>query len=382
MSRRGENIYKRKDGRWEGRYIKGHIDGKIKYGYVFAKTYKEVKYKLTTIKNSAVPISHENSIEQESIPGDCFSAVAEEWFVSKRPQWKQSSVVKYANILDLYLLPNFADRAITKITRDEIISFSSKLLTDGGVSGKALSPKTITSILSVLKNIFGYAVQTKEYRVADIKSVSVKQSQKPMRILSRVEQQKLSKYLYEDLNDCNLGILVCLYTGLRVGEICALKWDDIFFDEQYLYVHQTMQRLQTKKDEEEVKTAVIISEPKSDCSIRRVPIPDELFVLLKERKGPENAFLLTGMAHSYMEPRTMQNRFKAVIKRCNIYDANFHALRHTFATRCVELGFDVKSLSEILGHASVNITLNRYVHPSMELKQKNMNMLSELFSVK
>lgn len=88
------------------------------------------------------------------------------------------------------------------------------------------------------------------------------------------------------------------------------------------------------------------------------------------------------MVHSYVEPRNMENRFKAVTKECDIHDVNFHALRHTFATRCVELGFDAKSLSEILGHASVNITMNRYVHPSMELKKKNMNLLSELLTTK
>lgn len=90
--------------------------------------------------------------------------------------------------------------------------------------------------------------------------------------------------------------------------------------------------------------------------------------------------MLTGLVHSYIEPRSMENHFKAVTKECAITDVNFHALRHTFATRCIELGFDIKSLSEILGHASVNITLNRYVHPSMELKKKNMNMLSALLT--
>jgi integrase len=202
-----------------------------------------------------------------------------------------------------------------------------------------------------------------------------------MRILSHTEQQRLNRYLYENLSLCNLGILLCLYTGLRVGEICALKWKDIVFEEHYLHVHQTMQRIQ-KKNNGEKKTEILIAPPKSDCSVRNVPIPDEVFRLVAEAKCTADAYFLTGTVHSYMEPRTMQNRFKAAVKACGIGDANFHALRHTFATRCVELGFDVKSLSEILGHASVNITLNRYVHPSMELKQRNMNMFCNLFSVK
>lgn len=308
-----------------------------------------------------------------------FSMIAKEWFSLERPQWKQSSVMKYSNILNAYLLPDFANKKISEITRTEVVAFSSRLLREGGVKRKGLSPKTVTSILSVLKNVFRYAERIKGYPVADIGDIVVKQSQRPMRILSIAEQQKLNKYLCDDLSPCNLGILVCLYTGLRVGEICALKWGDISFDEQYLYVHETMQRIQTNESGAN-KTIIMISTPKSDCSVRRVPLPDNIFMLLKAHRKQNNAYLLSGIVQEYVEPRTMQNRFKAVSRQCNIHNANFHALRHTFATRCVELGFDIKSLSEILGHSSVNITLNRYVHPSMELKQKNMNMLSELFA--
>ncbi len=312
---------------------------------------------------------------------DYFSNIADGWFTLHKPQWKPSSVVKYSNILNLYLLPGFAEKKISEITRDEVIEFSNKMLVTGGVSKKGLSPKTVSGIISVMKNIFEYAAQIKGCSIANIKEIAIKQSYTPMRILSHAEQHKLSVYLCENLTPCNLGILVCLYTGLRIGEICALKWKDIFFEEQYLYVHQTMQRLQTKESTVK-KTAIIVSVPKSNCSIRRVPISDNIFDLLKEKRGHDNAYLLTDSLHNYMEPRTMQNRFKSVVKHCNITNVNFHVLRHTFATRCVELGFDIKSLSEILGHANVNITLNKYVHPSMQLKQKNMNLLSSLFILK
>lgn len=128
------------------------------------------------------------------------------------------------------------------------------------------------------------------------------------------------------------------------------------------------------------KTQVIVQTPKSDCSIRRIPLPREILDLLTSFKMCDEAYLLTGTAEHFIEPRSLSNRFKNVINESGVSDVNFHALRHTFATRCVELGFDIKSLSEILGHASVNITLNRYVHPSMEHKQKNMDMLSELLT--
>lgn len=307
-----------------------------------------------------------------------FRQVAEEWFAFLKPQLKESSIVKYRNILNLYLLPEYGERPIAEIGRSDIMAFGNELLTNGGKKQEGLSPKTVMGIIAVVKSIFGYAAQELEFPVSDIKGVYVKQPQKSLRVLSRLEQQKVNRYLSRNPSLCNLGILTCLYTGLRIGEICALKWGDIRFDEQYLYVHKTMQRLQTLSEEGE-RTAVLISAPKSECSVRKIPIPNELFRLLVDYRRPDEAYFLTGYSERYMEPRTMENRFKLMLSHCGISNAHFHTLRHTFATRCVELGFDVKSLSEILGHSTVNITMNRYVHPSMELKQKNMNMLSELF---
>lgn len=308
----------------------------------------------------------------------CFRQVAEDWFVFLKPRLKESSIIKYRNILNLYLLPEYGERRMSEISRADITAFGNELLTRGGARQKGLSPKTVTGIIALMKSIFGYAVQEMAFPAPDIRGVCVKQPQKPLRVLSRVEQQKLSSYLCRNLSPCNLGVLTCLYTGLRIGEICALQWGDILFDEQYLYVHKTMQRLQTLS-EEGAKTEIRISAPKSECSVRRIPIPGELFRLLVSCRQPDDAFLLTGYPERYIEPRTMENRFKLTLAHCGISNAHFHTLRHTFATRCVELGFDVKSLSEILGHSTVNITMNRYVHPSMELKQKNMDMLSDLF---
>lgn len=381
MPRRGENIYKRKDGRWEGRYIKGHNDGKIQYGYVYARTYNEVKSKLSISVIENISLQKLETGSSYYNKNDSFLEVSERWFEFIKPQLKESSIVKYTNVLKTYLLPEFAKKNISDISRDEINIFCSNLLISGGVRKKGLSSKTVTNIMSVLKNIFKYASQFNNCQVIDIRDVTIRHTQPKMRILTNNEQQKLNDYLYENLNLFNLGILMCMYTGLRIGEICALKWEDIDFDEKFLHVHTTMQRLQNFKNEAK-KTTVVISNPKSDCSVRKIPLPDEIFRMLACFKQPDNTFFLTGNINKFIEPRTMQNHFKSIIKKCGIDDANFHALRHTFATRCVEFGFDMKSLSEILGHASVNITLNRYVHPSMELKQKNMNMMSELMTVR
>lgn len=202
-----------------------------------------------------------------------------------------------------------------------------------------------------------------------------------MRVLSRNEQEELYHYLYTELTPGNIGILISLFTGLRVGEVCALRWEDISFPEQAIYVHQTMQRVQVKNDPNQ-KTKIIITAPKSACSIRTIPIPDLLVPVLELYKTTAIGYVLTNSHQRIMEPRTLQNYFKKALRNSSIKDANFHSLRHTFATRCIELGFDVKTLSEILGHAGVNITMNRYVHPSMELKKENMQRLSLLYAVK
>ena len=312
---------------------------------------------------------------------DSFTFISEEWLQVLSPELKASSIAKYSNTLYSYLIPKFKGQAIAAISRSDVVLFSRELLISGGVKGKGLAPKTVNSILSVLKNIFEYAKREKNFPVAEISDISVKQPQKPMRILSRNEQQRLSQFLLSNLSPCHLGILLCLYTGLRIGEICALKWEDICIAEKYLYVHHTMQRIQIPGMPDK-KTRVAIQTPKSDCSIRKIPIPSEMLQILRLSQKSAGAFLLTGVTHNYIEPRSMENHFKAAAKECKIWNVNFHALRHTFATRCIELGFDIKSLSEILGHKGVNITLNRYVHPSMELKQKNMELLSDFLTTK
>ncbi len=247
-------------------------------------------------------------------------------------------------------------------------------MADGGIKNEGLSSNTISSIISVLKRIFEYADKQLKINMDYFKRLGVKQNFAPIKILTISEQKKLNNYLINNLTPCNLGILMSMYLGLRIGELCALKWCDISFDEHIVSVNKTMQRLQTDENGT-VKTKVIITKPKSLSSDRKIPIPDNIYSLLINMEHCDNTFLLTGEEDKYLEPRTMQNKFKTVLQICKIDNVNFHTLRHTFATRCVELGFDIKSLSEILGHSNVNITLNKYVHPSMTLKQKNMNML-------
>ncbi len=379
MAKRGENIRKRKDGRWEGRYPKGKKNGKPVIGSVFGKTYQETKEKLIQAKATQSRQGKNTELRNKEALSDDFAKAAEEWFESSRPTLKKSSISKYRNVLDKHLLPEFGSRKIVDITRDDVSSFSSRLLSSGGRNGDGLAPKTVSSILSVMKSVMDYVRYVKCVSVIDFKGLGVKQPTKPLRVFSIHEQDTLSEFLLDGITFIKLAVLLCLYTGLRIGELCALKWGDISFAERKLRVTRTMQRIQ-EPDENGHKTQVIIEPPKSDYSIRDIPIPDEVFTILAEMRQPDVCFFLTGQEKVFMEPRTMENHFDAIMEACGISDATMHTCRHSFATRCVELGFDIKTLSEILGHASVAITMNRYVHPSMELKKQNMNKLSPMLS--
>lgn len=381
MARHGENIRKRKDGRWEGRYPKGKKDGKPVTGSVFGKTYQETKEKLITAKAALTNPPKPATAQSETKVPLSFGTAAEEWLNATKPTLKDSTFSRYRTALDRHLFPEFEDKVVTEIRRDDISGFSSRLLASGDDEGKGLAPKTVSAILSVMKNVMDYVRLVKGLTVVSFDGLAVKLPQKQLRVFSLYEQETLNIYLLEDLSPSNLGILLCLYTGLRIGELCALKWGDISFNQQTLHVVRTMQRIQ-KPDGNGHKTQVVITPPKSDCSVRDIPLPDDVFQILTERRQPDGCFFLTGQKESYIEPRTMENRFNKVIEACGITQATVHTCRHSFATRAVELGFDIKTLSEILGHASVAITMNRYVHPSMQLKQQNMNKFCTLLGVK
>lgn len=374
MSKKGENIYKRKDGRWEGRYIKSRTHtGKIVYGYVYAKTYHETKIKLKD-KSSTYDMGTITNTAQ------LFSDLASEWFESIKLHTKTSTQNKYYNMLNNYILPTYRNQTFDAITYEFMENHCKHLLESGGKKGNGLSAKTVSDVLSVIRNISNYANKKGIYIACDTGAIQVKQGTKPMRVLDKTEQNQLCKYILEKPEPCNIGILICLFTGLRIGELCALRWEDVSLPNQTIHIQHTLQRIQTQSDNGP-KTEVIVTSPKSSCSIRTIPIPEEICKILIMHQKSSVGYLLTNDQNKFVEPRTMQNKFKKVLKINNITDTNFHTLRHTFATRCVELGFDVKSLSEILGHATVNITMNRYVHPTLEMKKKNMQRLSYLLAV-
>lgn len=350
MPRRGENIYKRKDGRWEARYVKEiTADGKKKYGSIYADSYKEVKAKQQQC------LLHPTKVVCNSM-NQTVSILISEWLNCIKNQVKPNTYQKYESVCKNHIVNEIGSVLVKLISNYTIINFTNKL------KEKNLSAKSINDILIVLGLALKYAEE--EYELTTPRIRYLKEEKKEMRVLSVDEQLQLTTYLNLNIDIYKFGILLALYTGIRVGELCALQWDDITDD--YIQINKTMTRVKTENGKTEIK----IGSPKSDSSKRLIPTPQCILPLVNQFRN--TGYVLSTDKLDYTEPRLMQIKFEKIIAESGLEKTNFHALRHTFATRCIEAGVDVKTLSEILGHSDVKTTLNRYVHSSFELKQKSM----------
>ena len=294
-----------------------------------------------------------------------FEVVTEEWLKYKKNTVKKSTYYNYSYSVAKYLYPSFAGKNITKIKNYN--NFIEEL-------SDTLSPKTVRDIVTKLKEIINFYEEEHNTKI-NVKKMSLpKINKKEIQILSNKEKQKLEKYCIEQNSLKSLGILICLNTGLRIGEVCALRWENIDFESKKIHIEKTIERIYSK---EENKTIVIIDTPKSITSVRTIPINSKLYNILKQIRGKSKKtdFVLTGSREHYVEPRNYQYHFKEILKRSKVKKYKFHTLRHTFATNCIEAGMDIKSLSEILGHADVSITLNIYVHSSDKAKRKYLEKI-------
>lgn len=363
MAKRGSNIYKRKDGRFEGRVPVGYQDnGKIKYKSVYARTLSEVKEKMSEVHSikQSQPVSAVKLTVREA---------AEQWLSSAKLRVKESSYANYVNIVSKHILPILGGEYMANLTTAKINDFINFKLINGRLNGKGgLSVKSVRDIMTVYRSIETYAAR--EYGLRETNFTMPKTQSKQTTVLTSAERKRLENYLIYNQNKTNIAILLCLFTGLRVGELCGLKWENIDFDNAVLSVKRTVQRVSKNG-----KSQVVIGTPKSKTSVRAVPIPVFVLDILKNFKSCGDFYIITGKSKP-TEPRTMQNRFKSILKLCGIRNVNFHLLRHTYATVCIEKGFDPKTLSELLGHADAAITLNRYCHPSMQIKKDYVSRLS------
>lgn len=313
--------------------------------------------------------------------------ICKEWLNMKRLIVKQSTYAKYDSVVRKHILPELGqiplcrvnssmlnDYAGAKLGREQAIEKDQTEKKHGGMSAK-----TVRDICTILKSIIRYG--EKEYQMSGLVGniVLPKVTAKSKDVLKGAELKKIEKYLRENQNTPRCaGILLCLYTGIRLGEVCALKWEDIDLNRRILSITHTTQRITIPEDGKvhDRKTAVITDHPKSFSSERIIPIPASIYPLIRNLYcGTGNdCYFLTNSKRG-IEPRNYQYFFKKVLRTAGIRAVNFHVLRHTFASRCVEIGMDIKTLSEILGHANISITLNYYVHSSLDLKRRQINRL-------
>lgn len=292
-----------------------------------------------------------------------FKKVVELWQADKQQYVKKSTFAAYSLLITNHLLPAFAGNA--DIHEEDVQQFVFAKLDEG------LSQKSVKDILIVLKMVlrFGVKYNLIAHRQIDIRFPTERERQE-VEVLSKANQRKIMEFVKSNFTFQNLGIYICLSAGLRIGEVCALTWDDIDAEQGVIYVTKTIQRIYLVG--EMVKhTEVIIDTPKSKNSIREIPMTRDLMRIIKPLKKVVNGsfYVLTNSA-APTEPRTYRNYYKRLMKQLDIPALKFHGLRHSFATRCIESNCDYKTVSVLLGHSNISTTLNLYVHPNMEQKKR------------
>lgn len=370
MPRHGENIRKRTDGRWEGRYIIS-LPGKGKQQKsVYGKTYSEVKRKRgLALEAASCPISNSTRPKNVSEKKELlFGDVVNEWLSKIESAKKPSTYIKYRHIYNTYLENILLEYPLSDLDADHFQNILAAQTAD-------CSESIQKSIYSVVSGILNYSAENYHTPLVPFKRKISIPSGKKLNIYSHTEQTALLRYLYEDMDIKKMGIVLCLSTGLRLGEICALKWEDIDLRSKILNVNHTVQRISVNNMLS--KTVLCEGKPKTSCSQREIPLSDEMILLLSRFRHP-NKYVLNNSAP--LEPRTYQYQFKKYQDQAGISCKNFHVLRHTFATNCIGNGVDIKSLSEILGHSNVQITLNKYLHPTLDTKRQHMNTISSVYS--
>jgi integrase len=373
MARRGENIYKRKDGRYEGRYIKGRsMEGKARFGYVYGYIYAEVKATLTLAKAAARQSAPVRIIGKGSLADFlCF------WLENVMyERVKTSTYAQYHERIYTHIVPMLGQIPVCRLTKEQAQAFVN------GLSEKRLSHTTVRSIAGVLCSAMKKAVELRLASVNPCVDLSLPQGEtKERRALDRSEQIRLERLLPLGGHKTELGVLIALYAGLRIGEICALRWRDIDLSSDTLTVRGTLQRVKNL-GKQGPKTKIVEGTPKSKRSKRIIPLPAGLAEKLRSYRNdtPASCYILSG-SEIPIEPHTFRKRFNRLSVQAGL-DVSFHTLRHTFATRCLEHNFDIQTVSELLGHATASVTIQVYAHSVFEHKRlltSRVHILSEVY---
>lgn len=294
--------------------------------------------------------------------------ITEEWKEEKKKYVKKSTYAAYQLLIQNHIKPYFGD--LYEVNEEKIQQFVFDKLDAG------LSEKTIRDIIIVLKMILKFGIKNGylEYVQIDAKFPS-KQEKKDLDVLSKADQKKFMEHLRNNFTFKNLGIFICLSTGMRIGEICGLRWCDVDTAEGVIKVRHTLQRIYIIEGETR-HTELLLDTPKTANSVRDIPMSSELLKMLKSlNKVVNKNYYVISNDIKPIEPRTYRNYYKKLCKQLDIPELKFHGLRHSFATRCIESKADYKTVSVLLGHSNISTTLNLYVHPNKEQKKKTIDKM-------
>ncbi|MDO4708019.1 MAG: tyrosine-type recombinase/integrase [Porphyromonadaceae bacterium] len=301
-----------------------------------------------------------------------FEEIAQLWSETKQPLVKYSTMCAYRLTLRIHLLPQFGQ--MIQISEADAQNFIIEKI------NKGLSKKTVRDIIAVLRAIIKYGARQKLFEPENWQlSYPTYESGSKLPILSLKHQRKLMTYLIKQPNSKNIGILLSLCTGMRIGEVCALEWSCVDLPHRILRIRQTVARVY---DCEKGATEQVFSTPKTKNSFREIPMNRHLFEALCIVKKHSVSSFVVGSSVRAIDPRTYRDYFARVLKRLQIPPIVFHGLRHTFATRCIESLCDYKTVSTILGHSNVSTTLNLYVHPNLQQKKRCIEKMSRFLELK
>lgn len=295
-----------------------------------------------------------------------FSTLSTLWLEDDCSKVKESTLANYQTLLRKHLLPVFGDTYVRDITTEQITDYFLSL------RDSRLATSTRRSIQLVFQMVMRYGERMGVCDPVYFPALPPMPRQ-AVSTLTDEEFYKLEHYLQSNVTPCNLGILLCMYTGMRIGEVCALRWGDINLRSGTVTIGRTLQRVIDRGGD---GSHIMIDSPKSRSGARCIPVPRQMIKMLKSRSCRPDEYVLTG-CETPMEPRHLQRKFKRCLELSEVRPVKFHTLRHTFATRCMGLDLDPKTLSYILGHANVSTTMTVYVHPSLEQIRRYMDRLPD-----
>ena len=307
-----------------------------------------------------------------------FGDAVDLWQKVNRFRLKGATNMRYANLIERHIKPELNDVKMSQVTSTFLSDFMSRKLASGRINGSGkLSAPYVRSIMLIIKSVITFAVAEQLCAPIPLNIHMPKIQKKDLKILSASDRSRLESVLLDNMDETALGIYLSLKMGLRIGEVCALQWNDIDTANAVMHIRTTIARVSLETDSGKNKTQLIRDVPKTKASFRDIPIPSNVMHALKTVRENHCSEYVISKTAGFVSPRTFEYRYHRFLAENGFSDINYHALRHTFATHCIEAGVDVKSLSEILGHSSVSITLNTYVHSSIELKREQLKKLDQ-----